>query len=65
MGLADSFGKEDRVDVTFTNFYNLVKGNTTADILVNAVKADVPHKYIRAMLTGEKETEEEMNNEMA
>lgn len=55
MGLADTFGAEDRVQVKFTDFYNLVKGCAQADLLRNAVDCNVPHRYIREMATGKSE----------
>lgn len=50
MGIVDTFSREDRVQVTFTDFYNLMKQATASELIANAVKADVPHKHIRAML---------------
>lgn len=58
MGLADTFSAEDRVQVKFSDFYNLVKGCTQRDLLMNGVKCDVPHKFMREMMNGEKEPEE-------
>lgn len=52
MGLADAFSAEDRVDVKFTDFYNLMKGCTQLDMLMNAVKTKVPYEYIECMMTG-------------
>ena len=52
MGLADAFAAEDRVDVKFTDFYNLMKGCTQRDMLMNAVKTKVPYEYIECMMTG-------------
>ncbi len=59
MGLADMFGSEDRVTMTFTDFYNLVKESGKGELVLNAVKADVPHRYIREMVSGVKEKSEE------
>lgn len=52
MGLADTFGAEDRVDVKYSDFYNLVKGCTQRDFLMNAVKTKTPYEYIEQMMTG-------------
>lgn len=46
MGLADAFGAEDRVQVKFSTFYELVKGCTQRDQLMNAINCNVPHRYI-------------------
>lgn len=58
MGLADAFGAEDRMQVKFSDFYNLVKGCTQRDQLLNAVKCEVPYRYIREMMTGNSEVVE-------
>lgn len=55
MGLADAFGAEDRMQVKFSDFYDLVKGCTQRDQLLNAVKCEVPYRYIREMMTGNSE----------
>ena len=47
MGLADTFGAEDRVQVKFSDFYKLMKQATQYEIAMNAVGCDVPHRYIR------------------
>lgn len=52
MGLLDGITAEDRVDVKFSDFYQLMRESAKADLLCNAVKCDVPHQYIREMLTG-------------
>lgn len=57
MGLVDAFSAEDRVNVKFSDFYNLVKGCTQRDVLMNGAKCDVPHKFLREMMGGEKEPE--------
>lgn len=50
MGLSDTFGREDRVEVKFSDFYNIVKEATKCELLLNAVNANVPHEHIRAMV---------------
>lgn len=52
MGLIDAFNKEDRVEVTFSDFYRLMRESAKAELMANAVKCDVPHCFIREMLTG-------------
>lgn len=58
MGLADMFSKEDRVDVTFSTFYQLIKGCTERDLLANGIKCNVPHRYMREIVTGNSEEPE-------
>lgn len=55
MGIADAFGREDRVEVKFSDFYKLVKQAAQLETVMNGVNCDVPHKYIREMQTGKKE----------
>ena len=55
MGLIDTFKEEDRVQVKYTDFATFMKATARNELLVNAINADVPHKYIRRMLTGKKE----------
>ena len=51
----DAFAKEDRVEVTFSDFYRIMRESTKAELLMNAVKCNVPHRYIREMETGKSE----------
>lgn len=37
MGLADAFGAEDRVQVKFSTFYELVKGCTQRDQMLSGI----------------------------
>lgn len=55
MGLVDAFGAEDRVQVKFSDFYELVRGCTQRDQMLNAINCNVPHRYIREMVTGKSE----------
>jgi len=55
MGLVDIVCAEDRIDVKFSDFYNLVKGCTQQEVLMNGIKCDIPHKYLREMMSGKKE----------
>ena len=54
MGLADVFSKEERVTVTFTDFYRLMRESAKCELLMNAVNCDLHPMYIRAMATGDK-----------
>ena len=57
MGIMDAFKPEDRTEITFSNFYNLIKQAAQYEIAMNAVNCNVPHRYIREAMTGEKEEE--------
>ena len=45
MSLIDAFSKEDRVPVTFTDFFNLVKQAAKYENVMNGVKCDVPQGH--------------------
>ena len=55
MSLVDAFGKEDRTEVKFSEFFALVKQAAQYETLMNAVNCDVPHRFIRETMTGKKE----------
>lgn len=55
MGIVDMFSKEDRIEVKFSDFYTLVKESAKCELLMNAIKCDVPHRYMREMATGKSE----------
>lgn len=54
MGFMDGFTSDGTVDMKHTEYYNLMKEAAKAELLSNAVKAEVPGFYIQAMITGEK-----------
>lgn len=55
MGLVDTFSKEDRTEIMMSKLYTLMREGAKAEIMMNAIQCDVPHKYIREMMTGLKE----------
>lgn len=55
MGLMDAFSSEDRVEVKFSDFFNLMKGMAKAEMMMNGIKCDTPHAYMREMMTGKRE----------
>lgn len=61
MGIMDAFNPEDRVEVTFTQFYKLMEQAAEAkaklQYIENAVVANVPNNYIRSMIDGVDYTE--------
>lgn len=56
MGFVDVISAEDRVDVKFSDFYKLMRESAKAELLMNAVDCDVPHRFIREIMTGQKES---------
>ena len=59
MEIIDAFKPEDRTEITFSNFYNLIKQAAQYEIVMNAVSCNVPHRYIREAMTGKKEEHKE------
>lgn len=55
MGLMDVFNAEDRVEVRFSEFYSMMKEATKAELMMNAINCDVPHRFIRETMTGKSE----------
>ena len=62
--ILDAFTKEDRVEVTFSDFYRLMQESTKAEIVMNAVNCNVPYKYIRGMVTGKSEAPGQQGKDM-
>ena len=52
MGFIDGITAEDRVQVKFSDFQNLVRGTVKAELMVNAIKCEVPYNHIIEMITG-------------
>lgn len=57
MGIIDAFKPEDRTEITYSDFYSLIKQAAQYEIVMNAVNCNMPHRYIREAMTGEKEEE--------
>lgn len=60
MGLADVFNAEDRVNVAVSQFYSMMRECAKAELVMNAVNCNVPHQFIREMVTGNKEDVEKV-----
>jgi len=52
MGLMDVFTEEERVTLTYSQFYKLVKEATKAEMLFNGVKCKVSRDAMYAMVEG-------------
>lgn len=55
MGLMDGFTSDGTVELKHREYYNLMRESAKAELISNAIKADVPGYYIEAMLTGKLE----------
>lgn len=53
MGIMDAFSKEDRVEVTVSQLYNLVKEAGRADLFRNGVKNKIPYDHILCVMDGD------------
>lgn len=52
MGLMDVFNAEDRLEIKFSDFYNLVKNSTRAEMMMNGIKNEVDYDAIHRIVTG-------------
>lgn len=55
MGIMDGFTSDGTVEMKHTEYYGLMRDAAKAELIANAVKADVPSWYINAMITGKLE----------
>lgn len=65
MGLADTFGKEDRVEIKVSELIEILKEGVRSELVMNAVDCNVPHQYIREMATGKLEALQKAGKEAA
>lgn len=52
MGIIDAFKEEDRATVTVSQLYRMMREAAKTELLMNAVRCDVPNRYIAAMADG-------------
>lgn len=67
MGFMDNFTSDAPVELKHGEYYNLMREAAKAELIENAVKADVPGYYIAAMITGKLEMpvyDAELNTEV-
>lgn len=55
MGLMELFTPEDKIELNFSQLHGLTTEAVKHDLLMNGIKCDVPHAYLRQMMTGKKE----------
>ena len=53
MGLVDAFSAEEKFTMKFSEFYAIVREAAKNEFITNAVFCDVPHEYIKKMITGD------------
>lgn len=54
MGFMDNFTTDGTVEMKHTEYYGLMREAAKAELIENAVKAEVPGFYVQAMFTGKK-----------
>ena len=57
--LVDRCFKDEEVVIPFSVFCELMKDSARAELMKNAISCEVPHRYIREMLTGVTEADEQ------
>lgn len=55
MGLVDVFGKEDRIEVTYSDFYSMVKESAKFDIIEDALNRGCDPRVILDIIFEKKE----------
>lgn len=55
MGIIDAFNPEDRTEMKISTLYEMLREAARAELIMNAVNCNVPHRFIREMVTGESE----------
>lgn len=55
MGLMELFTPEDKIELNFTQLHGLTTEAVKSDLLMNGIKCDVPHEFLREVMTGKKE----------
>lgn len=53
MGIMDTFSKEDRIKITVSQLYELVKEAGRADLFRNGVKNKIPYAHILCVIDGD------------
>lgn len=55
MGFMELFTPEDKIELNFTQLHGLTTEAVKHDLLMNGIKCDVPHVFLREIMTGKKE----------
>ena len=56
MGLMDVFKEEETANLRFSTLYELLKQSAQKELIINGINCDVPHKYLREIITGNSES---------
>lgn len=55
MGLLDVFKEEESTNLKLSTLYELFKQSAQKELIINGINCDVPHKYLREIITGNSE----------
>lgn len=53
--IVDSFKAETEIEIKASELFALMREATKAEMMMNAVKCEVPYRYIRETITGDSE----------
>jgi molyBdopterin-guanine dinucleotide biosynthesis protein b related protein len=56
MGLMDVFKEEETANLRLSTLYELLKQSAQKELIINGINCDVPHKYLREIITGNLES---------
>lgn len=56
MGLMDVFREEETANLRLSTLYELLKQSAQKELIINGINCDVPHKYLREIITGNSES---------
>jgi molyBdopterin-guanine dinucleotide biosynthesis protein b related protein len=56
MGLIDVFKEEETANLRLSTLYELLKQSAQKELIINGINCDVPHKYLREIITGNSES---------
>lgn len=59
MGIMELFTPEDKIELNFTQLHGLTTEAVKSDLLMNGIKCDVPHVFLREIMTGKKEEQKQ------
>ena len=56
MGLMDVFKEEETANLRLSTLYELLKQSAQKELIINGINCDVPHKYLKEIITGNSES---------
>lgn len=56
MRLMDVFKEEETANLRLSTLYELLKQSAQKELIINGINCDVPHKYLREIITGNSES---------